>query len=594
MRLSLFEVLKWLTMLLLCTSSSATCPSFCVCNQDERGKRKVTCLSGGMTDIPTTEMDPNTEVIHIEAPQDNPNTLTISPMFQHFKKLEEVQIRRSGVLQIGMHSFWGVPTIRLLDLVANKIAAISDHNFRGLVNLIELNLDRNRLSNLPSGVFKHLTELRILSLKFNLINELVPRLFLKLGKLHVLKLSGNPFDDLDPEAFKDVPELRILECRNCLLRRINTQIYHLLPYLSHLDLGNNQIQFIAADEFQDLRKLHTLKMDGNQLPVILEKTFVHQTQLKHLNVAKNRLAKITNTAFLNLSNLQELDISHNKLDKLEATAMFHVSNTLMKFNFGGNNFPLAVIKAFVEIMHKLADLDISQLKLTHLPSGLIPNHVKKLNISHNNLTNLSVEALPTQLNAIDLSFNKFKGLNEKLVLKLERLKFRRLDSNPWTCDLCNLGGIMLRINKSDLFANLTCAYPEILKGTLLTNLRPFELSSCVELRNDRENFDDVAEKEKLNLTLWLVTLLTFLLVCIVFVVCSCMRRRTLNAREEEKRQRERDNANLAGPVAVFSKGEISFKFPLDLTERKVSVCTIDEIKRDSERRITVPNGNAKI
>ncbi|KAK9872304.1 hypothetical protein WA026_017109 [Henosepilachna vigintioctopunctata] len=195
----------WLILLWLCTTTDALCPSYCTCKQDDRGKRKVSCLKGGMTQIPTIEIDASTEVLEIDAQENITNTLTISPIFQQLKRLEEVIIRRSNIHQLGMHSFWGVPTIKFMDFKFNKISSVSDHNFRGLVNLVELNLDHNQISILQSGVFKHLTELRILSLRYNLLAELVPRMFMKLGKLHVLRLSGNSFDELDPEAFKDIP-----------------------------------------------------------------------------------------------------------------------------------------------------------------------------------------------------------------------------------------------------------------------------------------------------------------------------------------------------------------------------------------------------
>lgn len=201
-RLSSCLLLFW-----LCSSSSALCPSNCTCRLTDKGRRKVLCVQGGMKDpVPTSEMDPGMEILEIGAPEGNPNSLTIAPaIFQQFKNLQELQMKRSGVHQIGMHSFWGVPSLRLLDLSFNNISAVLDHNFRGLVNLLELNLDDNAIRSWQSGVFRHLTELRILTLQRNLFDELVPRVFLKLGKLHVLKLNGNRFEELDPEVFKDVP-----------------------------------------------------------------------------------------------------------------------------------------------------------------------------------------------------------------------------------------------------------------------------------------------------------------------------------------------------------------------------------------------------
>ncbi|RZC34762.1 LRR 8 and/or Shisa domain containing protein, partial [Asbolus verrucosus] len=380
-------------------------------------------------------------------------------------------------------------------------------------------------------------------------------------------------------------ELRVLECRACGLRRINTQIYHLLPYLSHLDLGNNQMQFIASDEFRDLRRLHSLKLDGNQLPVVLEKTFVRQQELKYLCLARNRLAKITNTAFLNLTSLTDLDIGYNKLDRMEMVALQHVADTLQRLVISGNAFGVNVIKNILQTVHNVHDLEIAKMKLRSIPKGFIPDRIRKLNISRNNLTEISVESLPKQLLELDLSYNKLTELDERLIFRLEDMRHVSLTGNVWSCTVCHLGTALLRVNRSSLFRNLTCASPRYLRGRSFSSLRLEELTGCKNLEDDDE--DASLSDNKLSLAVGITSLIVFLIVCIIFVVCSCMRRRARNSMQEQKRLAERRENSLDNPTAIFAKGEISFKFPLDLTERKVSVSTIDEIKKDTQ---TLPNG----
>lgn len=194
----------WLLVVWFCPANTI-CPIECNCKLDEKGRRKVLCTKGGMTDpIPIQDMDNGLEVLEITAPNSNWNHFTIGPIFQSFKFIQEIHLQRSNIHQIGMHTFWGVPSLKVLDLSRNNITVLSDHNFRGLVNLVELNLDDNSVSSLGIGVFKHLLELRILTLERNQLDELVPRVFVKLGKLQVLKLSGNPLLELDPEVFKDI------------------------------------------------------------------------------------------------------------------------------------------------------------------------------------------------------------------------------------------------------------------------------------------------------------------------------------------------------------------------------------------------------
>ncbi|XP_072389316.1 uncharacterized protein rdo [Diabrotica undecimpunctata] len=573
-----------LIILWLCSTESL-CPESCYCRQSEKGQRKVSCVKGGMRDpLPVSEIDLGMEVLEISAPKDNPNTLSISPIFQQFKRLEEISIKRSNIHQIGVHPFWGVPTIRLLDLSHNNISAVYDHNFRGLVNLVELNLDFNRIERLSVGVFKHLTELRMLTLKNNLISDLEPRIFLKLVKLHILKLSENKFtEELNPEVFKDISDLRVLELRGCGLQRINAQLYHLLPYLSHLDLGYNQIQFLSEDEFHDLRRLHILKLDGNLLPVILEKTFIHQQQLKYLCLAKNRLAKITDTAFLNLTNLIELDISYNKLSKLEPFALTHIADTLQRLVISGNNFTVSLIKLFLQTLYRVWHLEIAHMKLSVLPEKFLPDRIKKLNISWNNITNLNVHSFPKQLQELDISFNKIKGLNDSVVVKLETLKYVNFTGNPWSCDLCHITAILFRINKTSIFKNSVCASPSRLVNKEIVNLRFEDITTC-EVTNGS---NDKIPTDKLSLLVGLLCIIVFAIFSIIFVVCSCMKRHSENLERQRKRTERAEN-NIENATAVFCKGEISFKFPLDLTERKMSVSTIDEIKKDSQQ--SLPNG----
>lgn len=181
------------------------CPPECVCVLDIKGRRQVTCSRGGMTNsIPTVLMDSQVEVLQISAPEENQNSLTIGPIFQQFSHLEELHIVQSNIPAIGKHSFWGVPTLKVLNLTHNNISQVLESNFMGLTDLVELHLDDNRIESMHSGTFRQLQELRILSLARNRITELAPRLFLKLGKLQRLDLSGNTLHELNPEVFKDV------------------------------------------------------------------------------------------------------------------------------------------------------------------------------------------------------------------------------------------------------------------------------------------------------------------------------------------------------------------------------------------------------
>jgi Leucine-rich repeat (LRR) protein len=100
------------------------------------------------------DFDRKMEVIIVRNPK---HTLTIGPVFSRFKKLETLRIVGANVPAIGARSFWGVTTLRTLDLSHNNITLINHDNFYDQQNLTELNLSRNKLARVPSGTFSYLT-----------------------------------------------------------------------------------------------------------------------------------------------------------------------------------------------------------------------------------------------------------------------------------------------------------------------------------------------------------------------------------------------------------------------------------------------------
>lgn len=67
-----------------------------------------------MQAIPIAGLDRNVEVIIISGPN---NHLHLGPIFTGFKKLEVLRITDSNVPAIGLHSFWGIQSLRVLGLI---------------------------------------------------------------------------------------------------------------------------------------------------------------------------------------------------------------------------------------------------------------------------------------------------------------------------------------------------------------------------------------------------------------------------------------------------------------------------------------------
>lgn len=93
------------------TSSLLKCPKECTCDLDPSGRYYTACIKGNMEQIPINELDKKVEIIIIQNPK---HKLTIGHLFTDFKKLEILRITDANVPAIGQHSFWGVPSLRVL------------------------------------------------------------------------------------------------------------------------------------------------------------------------------------------------------------------------------------------------------------------------------------------------------------------------------------------------------------------------------------------------------------------------------------------------------------------------------------------------
>lgn len=76
-------IVIWLVCSGVAGGTSQLCPASCTCKPSDKGKRRITCLAGGLSDpIPTGQMDPRTEILEISAPEDRKNWLSVTSIFQ--------------------------------------------------------------------------------------------------------------------------------------------------------------------------------------------------------------------------------------------------------------------------------------------------------------------------------------------------------------------------------------------------------------------------------------------------------------------------------------------------------------------------------
>ncbi|KAI5641351.1 leucine rich repeat domain-containing protein [Phthorimaea operculella] len=541
-----YALLMWWMATLVATGGArgeVSCPEECSCrtafDPEEGSALSVRCTRGGLRGVPVEFLDRGAHVIIIAAPPDDPNFLTIGPIFTQpapFAQLRELHIVNSNVPSIGQYSFWGLQNLRTLNLTHNNLTGLSADNFRGLINLTELYLDYNKIEQMPSETFRHLTSLRTLTLSHNQITSLVPRLFRMLAKLSHLDLSDNPLEDLNPEVFKDIQHLRIFKCRHCLLRRVNTQIYHLVPNLEELDLGENQFKYLTSDEFISLKKLKMLKLDGNQLSVIVDNMFGRNRELRALSLARNRLALLAPQALANLTALAHLDISHNKIDRFHLQTFAPVVDSLKTINFSGNNLPMNEIAIVLQILPEIRGVGLANLSLEEIPPNffIYNEHLIALDISWNKLTKFPIKLLTKTkfLQRLDISHNKLVTLEEEDLLRLEAIAHINLSKNTWRCNQCSAGTMLIYMATTVLngtIRNAKCFSPMRLHGVRFADLSYDKLDPCPS-----------THETQVSVIAGLMLVCVAVLAAVAAVLC-CTRRRAARYYTNEEKRRERDH-----------------------------------------------------
>lgn len=361
-------------------------------------------------------------------------------------------------------------------------------------------------------------------------------------------------------------------------------MFHLLPYLSHLDLGNNLIQYIVPKEFKDLQNLRQLKLDGNHITTVGGSTFSVQTELKKLTLAKNRITFIDSDAFSNLYNLTDLDLGYNKIEYFEENTFEPISATLQKLVLSGNHIRTNILKATLSTL-AIKELHVVECGLADLPSNIFPDSITTLNLACNYLSTLSCIAQLPELHDLDISKNRFRGLNEKTAKRLEIVNRLKLEGNPWACDLCHIVPLLERTNRSAAIRDIKCASPYTAEGKLLSHLQLSDLTWCntATYESGDANFFFNGEENGIGLIAAgsSVLLLFLSVVGILAILCYSRRHAAKYYTHEEKLAAERDSIFEGNQSPLFgSDKELCFKFPLEPEEKRISISTIDEIKKE--------------
>lgn len=550
------------------STTEARCPKVCSCTL-KMGRKTVICKKGGLNIIPTEDMDLNTHVIIITAPDDNPNNVTIGRIFLKFTNLEVVRITHSNVPAIGDSSFSPGRRIRVLDLSHNSIRFLRATDFNGLKNLQDLDLSYNQIAAPPSAPFRYLTSLTRLSLANNQLSALAPRFFYMLAHLDELDLSGNTLEEIYPENLRDVGGLRILKMSKCKLTKLHSVLYQQLPLLEELDLRDNLIASLAPEEFRHLTNLRMLLLDGNKLSVILEDTF-HGHSLDELTMSRNEISELKPCAFCNAS-VTKLDLSHNKLELINDEVFDSLKQSLQVLNISFNSLTSGELFSVMKHLDELRMLMASHLQLEDIPSDAFLNNQKlmSLNLSHNIILGVSSDAIEPldNLQDLDLSYNLIQILNDTVLDTISNMSLLRqliISDNPYSCSDCGLEHFLLWLNSSGFYNDscndhgcLRCHHPEKLADRLLHAVGPEEMTSCVMPVASHRSLD-YTSKAGLIIAVSVIVVLTVIIIAIIIVYRRHVAHYYTHEEERPARKSGYDKPGMTGKNGSYSDDKPSF------------------------------------
>ena len=528
-------------------------------------------------------------------------------------KLEELRITDSAVPAIGHHSFWGLKSLRILDLSSNNISALSETNFRTLDSLRELNLDDNVIRSIPSATFRYLVMLQKLRLARNMINQLVSRQFFGLKRLEFLDLGGNQLGDLDADVFKDIRRLKTLQLRDTGLTYINRYLLYILPELENLDLGENQLKYLEKGIFSETKRLKNLNLDSNFLTVLTSGMF-QGLNLHALELQNNRIIKLGPDTFHNTT-VKTLNLGYNRLEDLEANIFVPLKN-LSELVLSGNRIEVKIL--WQEVVGPRSGLELRRLHLADCNLGkdyflsedffTIQPGLRGLNLSGNFFHEFPIKLISPleQLNFLDLSRNSIQGINSNatsLLHKMRNLKKLYIHSNPWRCEACQIQDLLLYIQGSSTIRPLCendtesivcpkCNSPYNMSGTPLIALSIAALPNC--LANSVAEIDPIIKGEEVKLfqasgmTQKIVVILALSTGCGLLILAgACILAFSLSSRRHRAvyYTHEESKSNISEKTNAYFENDRE----ISEMEVKMKLLDINEIMRSAMKKGAAKN-----
>lgn len=319
-------------------------------------------------------------------------------IFKTLKSLEDLNMTRSGLEDLGEVNFQNARHLKHLDVSFNNITKLDIFTFSGALSVTRLDLSHNEISDLQIGSLKGLTKLSILNLSFNKITKLSSKfLFYDNMELTTIKLNDNRIHTIvnHPGPFSDLKKLTFLFLNNNFLKDFQQADLT----VEDLQIGNNQLTGLMITN--DIKRISAENNLISSIYVIshlnkIESLWIHSNNITDIkNLAQ--FSKMPNLVFLHASNNPIKDLSSIKdnvaLEKLYLSYTQHTTIDLSIFS----NLNLKVLDIsrnnmskinfnLIKINENLEELDINDNGLTELDYKKMTEKfpsIKKIHISRN-------------------------------------------------------------------------------------------------------------------------------------------------------------------------------------------------------------------
>ena len=426
---------------------------------------------------------------------------TLGSCFHPLSALNTVYIKDNTLREIKKENFVRNLNLDRVDLSNNSISRLRNGSFSGISYI---NLDQNNIHTLEMNTFRNTEELHLI-LTSNPVTELNPSAFISTD-IDVIRFSGASFSSYPKEL---CPRLTLQATHHAIVLPFTlllncTKVRNL--YLTNTPIMGHEDS--TWDEFWGLVKLEVSELP-NRIPwKLLELTIQNAEMIDipadytYFPIHGIHLLDLTNSTVKNVNFLDYLDVRTLILDRINlrnspvllGSDPVDVSD-LVSINYCNlNHIPLIFKK--VEEMNlrgnsitslqpvtnylKLRKLDLSENKITYIPSGLFDNllAIQEINLSNNMISNIEAALLPSPTHMqlrlvdavfIDISNNRLKTIEREIwtpVLFARVPAYVNFTGNPLQCH-CGMSWFsdfilerQLRHNSSFPIPDGTCLSPE--------------------------------------------------------------------------------------------------------------------------------------